>query len=129
MAENAIQMNKKNSAEFQPCDVSPLGFIATIIKVLCYNIPMDRLYFFSPHGRLDIHQEIDLQLREIIKLKQKPTLIRLSNKASVQYVMEQKIQRISNGPKYHLGPRCLVELWYNDPKIKWFKIETKYNNH
>lgn len=53
-------------------------------------------------------------------------LIRLSNKASAQYVLELKKQRISEGPKYHLvWNKCLVEIRYNDPAVKWFKIEIK----
>lgn len=78
---------------------------------------------YLARGRLDIHQEIDLYLRDLIRAKQKPTLIRLSNKASVKYVLEDGHHRISEGAKYHLGPGCLVEIQYNDPKVKWFKIE------
>lgn len=83
---------------------------------------MTNIRYFS--RSLTLHQQIDLQLEQIIKEKQKPTLIRLSNKASAQYVLELKLQRISEGPKYHLvWGKCLVELRYNDPEVKWFKIE------
>jgi len=75
---------------------------------------------------LGVIAQLDLELRALIQQKQKPTLIRLSNKASVQYVLEKRITRISDGPKYHLlQGYCLVEIRYNDPGVTWFKIESQ----
>jgi hypothetical protein len=82
---------------------------------------------YLARGRLDIHQEIDLTLREILKQKRKPTLIRLSRKASIKYCLEDGHERISEGAKYHLlWNKCLVELKYNDSMTKWISIECEF---
>jgi hypothetical protein len=81
---------------------------------------MTNLYYFS--RSLSVHQQIDLQLRQIIKSKQKPTLITLSNKASIQYAFEDSKTRVEQNVKYHLGPGCLVKIEFNQP-VKWFRIE------
>ena len=79
------------------------------------------LHFLARHLRL--LNQIDLTLRVLLTSNKKPTLIRLSNKASAQYVMEQGFQRISQGPKYHLlWGKCLVEIKYNDRTTNWFKV-------
>lgn len=83
---------------------------------------MTNLRFFS--RSLSLHQQINLQLEQIIKEKQRPTLIRLSNRASVQYVLESGFNRVSEGSKYHVvWNKCLVKILYNDPAVKWFRIE------
>jgi hypothetical protein len=89
-----------------------------------YNTIMTNLRFMPRN--LDLHQQIDLQLRQIVKEGNKPTLIRLSNQASVRYVREitARWEKISTGPKCHLlHGKCLVEISYNEP-VKWFEIDS-----
>jgi hypothetical protein len=81
---------------------------------------MTNLYYFA--RSLSVHQQIDLQLRQIIKEGNRPTLIFLSNKASVQYAYEDRKTRVEQNVKYHLGPGCLVKIEFNQP-VKWLKIE------
>lgn len=83
---------------------------------------MTEIFFLS--RTLPIHNQINIQLQLLSNLQQQPTVIRLGNKASVQFVTECGCHRISEGPShFHFQDKEPIEIRYNEA-IKWFKIES-----
>jgi hypothetical protein len=76
-------------------------------------------------GYLTIQYEVEAQISELRKQGIQPTLVRLSNKASVQFAYEtgRKDGRVSDAPKLFSGPNCLCHIVYRDPSVKWVKVE------
>ncbi|HBR33510.1 MAG TPA: hypothetical protein DD734_02685, partial [Firmicutes bacterium] len=72
-----------------------------------------------------IRNEVEAQMRELRKQGIQPMLVRLSDKASVQFAYEagHKDGRVSNAPKLFSGPYCLCHIIYRDPTVKWAKVE------
>ena len=80
---------------------------------------------FRLPGHLSIRDEAELQIRALRKQGIQPTLVRLSDKASVQFAYEagRKNGRVSNAPKLFSGSRCLCHIIYRDPSVRWVKVE------
>ena len=80
---------------------------------------------FRLPGHLSIRDEAELQIRALRKQGIQPTLVRLSDKASVQFAYEagRKNGRVSNAPKLFPGSGCLCHIVYRDPTTHWVKVE------
>ena len=80
---------------------------------------------FRLPGRLTIQAEIESQIHTLHKQGIQPTLVRLSDKASVRFAYEagQKDGRVSNAPKLFSGPGCLCHIIYRDASVRWVKVE------
>src|SRR5690554_2875181 len=76
-------------------------------------------------GRLTIQAEIESQIHTLHKQGIQPTLVRLSDKASVQFAYEsgRKNGRVSNAAKLFSGPGCLCHIIYRDPSVRWVRVE------
>ena len=86
--------------------------------VMCVNV-------FRLPGYLTVRYEIESQIDDLRKQGIQPTLVRLSNKASVRFAYEtgQKDGRVSNAPKPFSGPGCLCHIIYRDPTVRWVTVE------
>ena len=89
-----------------------------------YNLVMYMNVFRLP-GYLTIRYEVESQISDLRKQGIQPTLVRLSDKASVQFAYEsgRKNGRVSNAAKLFSGPGCLCHIIYRDPSVRWVKVE------
>ncbi|HBR34521.1 MAG TPA: hypothetical protein DD734_07800 [Firmicutes bacterium] len=88
-----------------------------------YKLVMYMNVFRLP-GYLTIRYEIESQISDLRKQGIQPTLVRLSDKASVQFAYESgKSGRVSNAPKLFSGPNCLCHIIYRDPTVRWVAVE------
>ncbi|HBR33729.1 MAG TPA: hypothetical protein DD734_03785 [Firmicutes bacterium] len=76
-------------------------------------------------GYLTIQYEVEAQISELRKQGIQPTLVRLSNKASVQFAYEsgRRNGRVTNAAKLFSGPGCLCHIIYRDPSVRWVRVE------
>jgi len=72
-----------------------------------------------------IRYEVEAQIDDLHRQGIHPMLVRLSNKASVQFAYEAgaKNGRVSCAPKLFSGPNCLCHIIYRDPSVRWVKVE------
>lgn len=76
-------------------------------------------------GHTTIQAEVENQIQDLRKQGIQPTLVRLSDKASVQFAYEsgRRDGRVSNAPKLFSGPGCLCHIIYRDPSVRWVRVE------